>query len=96
MSLRFGQKVWVPCEVKPGAFSNERLVRVISPIGDWIGFAPTSVLKEPVVTGETAVQAMVLDVTGVELMLQIFGDALCNSAHADLLSRVTPVDAVQA
>ena len=96
MSLRVGQKVWVPCEVKPGPFSNERMVRVISPVGDWFGFAQTSILKDPVSEGETAVKAVILDITGVKLMLQVLGEALCNSAHADLVSRVTPVDVVQA
>jgi hypothetical protein len=72
------------------------MVRVISPVGDWFGFAQTTVLKEPVAAGATAVKAVILDIAGVKLMLQVLGDALCNSAHADLASRVTPVDVVQA
>ena len=95
MSLFVGQHVWVPCEVKPGPFSNERMVRVSSPEGQWFGFAPTTVLREPVTAGETAVKAVILEVTGVKLLLQVFGAALSGSAHQDLVSRVAPVDAVQ-
>jgi len=58
VSLRVGQYVWVPCEVKAGAFSDERMVRVNSPAiqsssGRWIGFVATEGLREAVTVGST-------------------------------------------
>jgi len=38
MSLRPGARIWIPCEVKPGPFSDERMVRVQSQAGEWLGF----------------------------------------------------------
>src|SRR3989442_4139595 len=31
MSLSVGQYVWIPCEVKPGPFSDQRIVHINSP-----------------------------------------------------------------
>ena len=42
MSVAGGAYTWLPCEVKPGPFSDERLVRVASELGDWVGFVPVS------------------------------------------------------
>ena len=40
MSLRSGMRIWLPCEVKPGPFSDERMVRVES-MGSWLAFQGT-------------------------------------------------------
>ena len=41
MSLRSGMRIWLPCEVKPGPFSDERMVRVESESGSWLAFQGT-------------------------------------------------------
>ena len=58
-TIRVGMRVWVPCEVKLGAFSDERLVRVEREGGFWLGFVPDAVLREPIPRGHTAVQALI-------------------------------------
>ena len=48
MALKPGALIWLPCEVKPGPFPNERLVKVASRAGeDWVGFVDVRYLKEP-------------------------------------------------
>ena len=95
MSLSIGQKVWVPCEVKRGPFSNERMVRVTSPAGQWFGFVSTAGLKDPVETGVTSVKAIILELLGAHLMLQVVGSAVTDTVYRDLVSRVSPVDPLQ-
>ena len=58
MALRVGDRVWLPCEVKPGPFSNERLVRVKLSTREWIGFVDTDALKDGIETGPTHVLAI--------------------------------------
>ena len=36
MAPQVGGKVWIPCEVKPGPFSNERLARIQLAAGPWV------------------------------------------------------------
>ena len=56
--LKIGELVWLRCEVKPGPFPNERLVRITLPLGSWAGFVDTTALKDPAVeTGQTFVPA---------------------------------------
>jgi hypothetical protein len=54
VTLSVGRTVRVPCEVKSGPFSNERLVRVQGGEPEsWVGFVPIWYLQEPVEQGET-------------------------------------------
>src|SRR5437867_3584700 len=64
ISLKPGRYVWISCEVKPGPFSDERMVKAVSAIGGdaWVGFAPVSALKDPVVSGATLIKALVVQV----------------------------------
>jgi len=55
-------RVGVPCEVKPGVFPNERVVRVERSQGVGTGFVPESVLRERIEHGRTAVQALIDEV----------------------------------
>lgn len=64
MHFNIGDKVWIPCEVKPGPFSNERLARIqLSHFDEapWLGFVDVASLKEQVETGNTHVVAVVVD-----------------------------------
>lgn len=60
--LKVGAMVWIPCEVKPGPFSNERVVLVESERGPWIGFVDVSFLQNDIETGKTFIRARVVSV----------------------------------
>jgi hypothetical protein len=62
MTLSPGLYIWLRCDVKPGPFSNERLVRVKCDKTQWVGFVPISSLRDPIEEGTTQVQALVLEV----------------------------------
>ena len=47
---------WLPCEVRPGPFSNERLVRVPLSGEDWVGFVQDHHLCPPVQEGRSWVR----------------------------------------
>jgi hypothetical protein len=56
-----GENVCVPCEVKKGPFSDERMVK----IGEAVAFVNTRFLKSPIETGKTTVIAQIIDVAEV-------------------------------
>lgn len=62
MTLQAGAKIWIPCEVKPGPFSDERFVRVRDNGFDWLGFVQVKQLREPILEGSTFIDAMVVSV----------------------------------
>jgi hypothetical protein len=100
LKISVGQHVWIPCEVKPGAFSDERMVRVNSPavnsaIGSWIGFVPTARLREPIELGSTWVTAIVVNVLNDRFIAQLVGDPLANAVFEDSISRAQPIDSFE-
>ncbi len=61
--IRVGQRVWLNCEVRPGPFSDERLIKVpTAEEGEWVGFVPISSLKDPLLEGNTQIIAIVTEV----------------------------------
>jgi hypothetical protein len=97
LNISVGQRVWVPCEVKPGPFSDERMVLVNSPavqssVSSWIGFVPTTCLRDPILTGETYVNAIVVNVFGDRFFAQLVGDGFANTVFEDAISRAQPID----
>jgi len=46
MRYRVGQEVWLPCEVRPGPFPNEKRVYVKLGDAEWVGFVNTRALRE--------------------------------------------------
>ena len=62
MELTKGNKIWIPCQVKPGPFSDERSIMISSVAGESIVFVRTEYLKDPIVEGETFVRANVIDI----------------------------------
>ncbi len=95
MAFAVGQYVWVPCEVKPGPFADERMVQCNSPVGQWLGFVATAGLRTPLPEGHSEVKAVVLDLIDGYLRLQVLGAPLANTVYKDHSSRVSPVDPVQ-
>lgn len=94
--FRAGMRVWIPCEVKPGAFSDERLVRVRHEKGTWLGFVNVSSLREPVAQGETFVMAIVEDVHNERFTARLPGDAVTPGAVLDNAARATPFGPLEA
>jgi hypothetical protein len=94
--VEVGAYVWLPCEVKPGPFSNERMVRVASESGYWVGFVPAHSLKEPITVGTTLIRALVIDVQGDRLTARPPGESLSSTLLLTDLSRVESVDSVEA
>ena len=92
MALQVGGKVWIPCEVKPGPFSNERLVRIQLPAGPWLGFVDTDALKDPVETGNTYVLACITAIKDNQVTVIVQGHAFDASQVQASLSKVEPVD----
>lgn len=62
MNLKVGDRIWLPREVKPGPFSNERSTRIQPPSEPWIGFVDVTALKEPIEKGNTWVLAQIVAV----------------------------------
>ena len=72
-----GSYVWLSCEVRPGPFPNERMIRVQGRDGvSWVGFVDKSLLKRPVEEGNTQVRALVVQVAGDRVRAQILGEPL--------------------
>ncbi len=74
-----GSFVWISCEVKSGPFSNERIVRVDSPGGPWVGFVDVRYLKDPVESGRTEIQAHVLSTNGKTIQISLPGHSVASS-----------------
>ena len=96
VSISVGQRVWVPCEVKPGPFSDERMVRVNSPapssVNNWIGFVSARELREPITRGMTSATAIVVDVFDDRFLAQLVGHGLANTVFEDLVSRAEVIE----
>ena len=88
-NLAVGKKVWIPCDVKPGPFPDERLVRVKTDGIDWCGFVPISGLRTPVGEGKTFVCTTVLEIHDDCFIAAIPGESLTASSVRGSLSRVT-------
>jgi hypothetical protein len=96
MEVRAGMRVWIPCEVKPGVFSNERVVSVQRSHGVWTGFVPESVLRERIDRGQTAVQALIYEVREGIVEAFLPGDSVTPGTFVGPVEWVTPIGAVAA
>jgi|GraSoiStandDraft_5_1057265.scaffolds.fasta_scaffold14479_3 hypothetical protein len=97
MALKIGTRIWIPCDVKPGPFSNERFVKVCVNGGSpWFGFVPDFHLREPILEGRTLLPALVVSITGDKFTARIPGEALTQTLFEGAVARVQPVDSLQA
>ena len=94
--LSVGAKIWLPCEVKPGPFSDERLIKIPSVHGEWLGFVPASFLKEPIATGITLVGATVTEIHGERFQALLPGQAITPQFFEGTTSRAVKANALQA
>ena len=94
MTLDAGDIVWIPCEVKPGPFSDERGVRLSSPFMEWVGFVPVVYLLDPILEGETKIRAVVVDVQNDRFSARIPGEGTSSTLYGELISKAQAVDTV--
>jgi hypothetical protein len=91
MNLEAGRQVWIPCEVKSGPFSDERMILITSPRGEWLGFVHVATLREPILEGETYVRAVIIEIgEGDTFNARIPGEPLASSMFEGMLDRVQP------
>lgn len=64
MTLHVGTRIWIPCRVKPGPFSDERTVLVSSDDSDWSGFVNVRWLKSRGDNDNDQVLATVVSIDG--------------------------------
>lgn len=88
MTIRPGAHIWLPCQVKPGPFSDERLVRVETPGGPWVGFVEVGALKDPISVGRTSVRSIIVEVSKDSFVARIVGHDLTPRSFEGSLSRV--------
>jgi len=80
-----GNRVWIPCEVKDGPFSDERVVRA----GDALVFVRTAHLRDPITEGETYVCALITDVRGDKFVAELPGQAITSKQFEGDVTRVS-------
>ena len=96
MTFQRGGQIWIPCEVKPGPFPDERMVRIDSEGAQWVGFVPVESLQQPVTHGSTYVRAVIVNVIGSRLEARVPGEPVASRLAEITQSRVQPLAAVQA
>lgn len=92
--LAVGAGVWIPCKVKPGPFTNERVVIVDAADNNWIGFVSVNWLQHGVERGSDQVLAKVTEVRESEgvFLASIPGSAPSPSEFTGPLNNVAPYD----
>jgi len=79
MALKTGMVIWIPCEVKPGPFSNERSV-LIKTLGEpWVGFVDIRFLEDQVAAGETKIKGQVAAIQGERILVSLPGHPVGSS-----------------
>ena len=93
MGINAGQKMWVPCEVKPGPFPDERMFRVKLESDEWVGFVPVKFLKDPIEEGKTCIEALALNVGPDSFSAQFPGHSVTSSQFHGFVEKVAAVGA---
>ena len=84
-----GSRLWLPCEVKPGPFTDERRVLVQGEGGNWMGFVNVRWLHEKEAEdGHNAVLAKVVEVEESSFRARIRGSALAGGLFEGRRDRV--------
>ena len=80
MNLKPGMVVWIPCEVKPGPFSNERSVLVKALGNPWVGFVDIRFLQDPTIpAGETKIRGQIAAINGDNILVSLPGHPVDSS-----------------
>ena len=83
--------MWLPCEVKRGPFSDERMVRVKTDGSEWLGFVNIRWLRNKGLESRDDVLARVVAVEGATFRARIPGSALLSGlfqGHVDPMAFV--------
>ena len=96
MSLFPGARMWLPCEVKPGPFSDERVVLVVAEDSEWLGFVNVRWLRRHGSEDRDEVLAKVVDIDGPTFHARIPGNALQARLFQGRVDHAVPGDPVQA
>jgi len=96
MTLEAGAQIWIPCEVKPGPFSDERLARVRDNGSEWLGFVQTSHLREPILEGATFLDALVVSVAGESFEARMPGEAVTPGLFKGETAKLRPLGCLEA
>jgi hypothetical protein len=96
MAMEVGRLIWIPCDVKPGPFSDERMVRIHSDHGEWVAFVPVDALRDSILEGSTFVRAVIVRVNGGHFNAKVAGEPVTSSLFEGTLTRVEPIAALQA
>ncbi len=96
MSLIPGARMWLPCEVKPGPFSDERMVLIMADGNEWLGFVNVRWLRNQRTEGNDEVLATVVDVDDPTFRARIPGSALQSRFFQGRVDHAVPGDPVQA
>lgn len=97
MPLRPGARIWIPCEVKPGPFSDERMVRVQSDAGEWLGFVDISSLEDrKLEEGRTRILATIESVESTRFSARLPGHAVRSLLFEGSVERAVPVGSLEA
>ena len=95
MDFEVGKQVWLPCEVKPGPFSDELMVRVQTGNSDWLGFVPISALSD-ITQGKTFIRAVITSIQGDAFTARLPGHAISSSIFQGTISGVKSRGSLQA
>ncbi len=76
MEFKRGEKIYLPCEVKPGPFPDERMVRIRINGEEWLGFVHVSMLKENIMEGKSEISAEIVDIKGNKVYVRIPGESV--------------------
>lgn len=74
------KKVWIPCEVKKGPFSDERTVKITSGESEAVAFVGTDFLREPVEGGHTFIKVDVVSESKDTIVAKIPGVSISNKS----------------
>lgn len=96
MTPKVGGQIWVPCEVKPGPFPDERLVRVASGPEEWVGFVPSDALQDDIFEGNTCLLGTIVEVRGDSISVHFPGHSVTRSQFEGSISRIRPLGSVEA
>lgn len=88
MSINVGDKIWIPCEVKPGPFSDERMVFISSGKDEWFGFVCINNLQKGIRSGIDQVLATVTEIKNSMFIARIPGCTPNSNPFCGLIKNV--------
>ena len=90
--LTVGARIWVPCKVKSGPFSNERRVLIDTGENEWFGFVSTDWLLNKEEEGDDQILVKVVSIEGDIFHAIVPGSAPQPALFEGHLSHVGPWD----